>query len=62
MKQNMGETDRTVRLLIGGSMLVSAVVFQSWIGLIGLIPLVTAAVGYCPLYTVLGKTTNRYDD
>jgi hypothetical protein len=25
-----------------------------WLGLIGIVPLLTAAFGYCPLYTLLG--------
>jgi len=41
-------------------MLVYAVVFQNLVGLIGVIPLVTAIVGYCPLYEVLDVTSNKY--
>lgn len=62
MKKNMGQTDRTVRALIGAIMLVYGVIFQNFIGLVGLIPLVTASIGYCPLYSVLDITTNRYGD
>jgi hypothetical protein len=28
-----------------------------WIGLVGIVPLVTGLVGYCPLYSVLGVDT-----
>ena len=28
-----------------------------WFGLIGVVPLVTAFTGFCPLYTVLGMNT-----
>ncbi|ACF10927.1 conserved hypothetical protein [Chlorobaculum parvum NCIB 8327] len=62
MKKNMGQKDRTVRAILGVVMLVYAVVFQNLVGLIGLIPLVTAIVGYCPLYEVLEVTSNKYAD
>ena len=62
MKKNMGQTDRVVRAFIGVLLLVYGVVFGNMVGIIGLIPLITASVGYCPLYSVLGITTNRYDD
>jgi len=32
------------------------------VGLIGLIPLVTGLVGYCPLYALLHVRTNRRDE
>jgi len=62
MKKNMGQKDRTVRAILGVVMLVYAVVFQNLVGLIGVIPLVTAIVGYCPLYEVLDVTSNKYAD
>ncbi|MCE1274093.1 MAG: DUF2892 domain-containing protein [Chlorobiaceae bacterium] len=62
MKKNMGEKDRIVRALIGAVMLVYSIVFMKFIGLLGLIFLGTAAVGFCPLYTVFGISTNKYDE
>ena len=61
MKQNVGRIDRWIRIVIG-VVLLSLVVFLSggirWIGLIGLIPLVTGLVGYCPIYSILKIKTN----
>ena len=61
MKQNVGRVDRWIRIGIG-VVLLSLVVFLSggirWIGLIGLIPLVTGLVGYCPIYSILKMKTN----
>ena len=61
MKQNVGRIDRWIRIVIG-IVLLSLVVFLSggirWIGLIGLIPLVTGLVGYCPIYSILKMKTN----
>lgn len=62
MQKNMGQKDRTVRAFLGMIMLVYALVFQNPVGIIGLIPLLTAIIGYCPLYEVLGVTSNKYAD
>ena len=58
MKRNEGTIDRVVRVALGVALL--ALVFvgpQTWLGLIGVVPLVTGLVGYCPLYRVLGLST-----
>jgi len=60
MEKNMGQKDRAVRAFAGVIMLVYGVVFQNLVGIVGLIPLVTAIIGYCPLYEILGVTSNRY--
>ncbi|AOS83072.1 hypothetical protein BIU88_02270 [Chlorobaculum limnaeum] len=62
MKKNMGQKDRAVRAILGVVMLVYGIVFQNLVGIVGLIPLATAIIGYCPLYEVLGVTSNKYAD
>lgn len=55
---NIGTVDRVLRIIIGLGLL--ALIFvgpKTMWGLIGLIPLVTAFVGFCPLYRVLGLST-----
>jgi len=47
---NMGKADRTIRGVLGVVVLLAGLVFKGWWGLIGLIPLVTALVGFCPAY------------
>ena len=61
MRRNVGTTDRTIRMLLGIAllMLVLAGPKTLW-GLVGLVPLATGALGYCPLYSVLGITTTRH--
>jgi Protein of unknown function (DUF2892) len=54
MKCNVGKTDRIVRITIGLGIIGAGMYFQSWLGAIGVIPLVTAALGWCPLYVPLG--------
>ena len=55
---NVGPVDRFIRALIGTAAL-SLVFFgpQTPWGYLGLIPLLTAAIGWCPLYSVLGINT-----
>lgn len=58
MKTNMGSADRAVRVVVGGGLLAAAIVgaVGPW-GYIGVVPLLTAALGTCPLYSVFGFST-----
>ena len=55
---NMGTLDRTGRAIVGAVVLSLAFVGPRtpW-GFAGLILLVTAAIGFCPLYTAIGVST-----
>jgi hypothetical protein len=55
---NVGSTDRIVRVVLGLGVLSLAFAGPTtpW-GYLGLIPLLTGAVGSCPLYTLLGLST-----
>ena len=58
MVTNIGTADRVVRLVVGLGLL--SLVFygpQTLWGWLGLIPLSTALVGWCPLYSVFGFKT-----
>ena len=59
MKTNVGATDKTIRIVIG-ILLIFLGVFGSriWI-ILGLFPLITGLIGYCPLYALLGISTNK---
>lgn len=58
MKANEGKLDRILRVIAGLALLSLIVIGpQSMWGLVGLVPLLTGLVGYCPLYTVLGINT-----
>ena len=57
MKRNIGNADRIIRVVIGLVMIALGIYFNSWWGAIGLIPLITAAIGWCPLYAPLGLST-----
>jgi len=58
--QNMGTIDRAIRIAAG--IILLSLVFVSphtYLGLIGIVPLLTGLVGYCPLYRLLRIRTNR---
>lgn len=60
MKANVGTVDKAVRIVVGIGLLSLLYFVDSaarWWGLIGLVPLLTAIFGYCPLYQVLGLST-----
>ena len=58
--KNVGSADRAIRVVVG-IILLAATAFVDggarWIGLVGLISLLTGLVGRCPLYAVLGMST-----
>jgi hypothetical protein len=59
MIQNIGNIDRTIRIILGLGIIGAGIVFKSWLGLIGIIPLATAAVRTCPVYLPFGISTWR---
>ncbi len=58
MKSNVGGIDRIARIVIGAVLVILAATGQvgAW-GWIGLLPLATGAVGWCPPYSILGINT-----
>lgn len=60
--KNIGDVDRFARLLLGAGLLaLPLVIDDNGFGRIGIIPLATALLGWCPLYWVLGISTVRSD-
>jgi len=57
MKTNVGSIDRIIRIILGLSILGAGYYYQSWFGLIGLVPLLTAFFGFCPAYLPFGLST-----
>ena len=58
MKSNVGGIDRILRIVIGAVLVILAVTGQvgAW-GWIGLLPLATGLMGWCPPYSLLGINT-----
>lgn len=59
MKTNVGSADRIARITLGVALLGAGYFFRSYWGLIGLVPLATAALGWCPAYLPFGLSTCR---
>ncbi len=63
MSVNVGPLDRMLRVVLGLALIAYAIPLGfpqtgwNWVGWIGVVPLITAAVGYCPLYSILGMST-----
>lgn len=58
MTRNEGTIDRALRIALG--LILLALVFvgpQTPLGWIGIIPLATGLIGWCPLYRVFGFST-----
>jgi len=59
MKCNIGQVDRLLRVIIGLIVAIIGIVFDSWWGLVGLIPLATGLFKFCPLYVPFKISTVR---
>jgi membrane protein YdbS with pleckstrin-like domain len=66
MSRNVGNVDRALRALVGILALAGAFVlgwFSGWMvwaaAAVGVIMLATAALGFCPLYRLVGVNTCR---
>lgn len=64
IKQNVGKTDRIIRMLVGVIALLFAQsqgegVVRTLLSIVGFVGLLTAMVGYCGLYSILGITTDK---
>jgi len=56
---NEGVLDRTIRVVIGAMLVFIAITIRGagW-AYLGLIPLATGTIGYCPFYALLGWSTH----
>jgi hypothetical protein len=60
MNANVGGIDRVLRIVVGIAVLSLVFVLDGtarWWGLVGLVPLFTGLVRFCPLYGLLGINT-----
>ncbi len=59
MKCNVGTMDRLMRIVVGLIIAILGVWFDSWWGLVGLVPLATGLFKFCPLYVPLKISTEK---
>lgn len=58
MKENVGTIDKILRIIIGLGLF--SLLFwgpQTYLGWIGIIPLATAAINWCPIYKIINIST-----
>lgn len=61
LKKNVGYLDSITRVLIGAVIVASGLYLNNFWGLLGLIPLLSGALSFCPIYRILNTTTIRPD-
>ncbi|MCZ2104764.1 MAG: DUF2892 domain-containing protein [Comamonadaceae bacterium] len=58
MQVNVGGIDRILRIIVGLVLIaLAATGTVGWWGYLGVVPLLTGALRFCPLYTLLGIRT-----
>lgn len=62
LQKNAGKIDRIGRIILGVILLALTIVGpKTLFGLIGIVPLLTGLFGSCPIYTLLGINTCKFD-
>jgi hypothetical protein len=60
MKANVGSADRAIRITVGILILSAVFLLEDsarWFGLLGIVPLATGLMSWCPAYGLLGTNT-----
>lgn len=57
MSKNVGSVDKAVRIIAGTALIIYAIFSSNWWGLVGIVPLLTAFMSYCPAYGLLNIST-----
>lgn len=57
MKSNVGSADKVIRIILGLVIGAAGFYFKSWWGLVGIIPIVTSLINWCPIYLPFGIST-----
>jgi hypothetical protein len=56
-EKNIGQTDRLIRAVVGALLILWALAGGPHWAWIGILPLVTAGISFCPAYKLLGMHT-----
>lgn len=60
MENNVGSVDKIIRVVVGLALLSLLFILEGnarWWGLIGIGPILTVVIGWCPAYTLIGVST-----
>jgi len=61
MKCNVGKTDRVFRIIMGIIIILAGFYYQSWWGAVGIVPILTGSIRWCPAYIPFGFSTCETD-
>ena len=59
MKCNVGKADRAVRIVAGIAIIGAGFYFKSWWGAVGVGPILTGTLRWCPAYLPFGISTTK---
>ena len=59
MEKNVGSADRIIRIIAGIVIIIVGIIYHSWWGLVGIVPLATAFMSWCPLYSPCNISTRK---
>lgn len=62
MEKNIGHADKVIRIIVGLAILSLFFILEGnsrWFALIGLGPILTTFIGWCPAYTLIGISTRK---
>ncbi len=59
MKANIGKSDKVIRLVLGTVIILLGIYLKSWWGIIGVVPIITALLNFCPVWRLLGISTRK---
>ena len=61
MKCNVCGTDRMIRIVAGVIIILLGFYFKSWWGAVGIVPILTGTLRWCPAYIPFGFSTCEQD-
>ena len=62
MYHNVGGIDQILRIVLGVVICTIGVIFNNWWGLVGLIPLVTGTMSWCPKHNLVGLSSLKISE
>ena len=57
MEKNVGSLDKNIRFVLAIIIIGLGFYYKSWFGVIGIIPLITGLINWCPIYSLFGIKT-----
>jgi len=62
MKKNIGKIDKILRVIVGLIIGGLGIYYKSWWGLIGIVPVFTALMSFCPIYPAFKISTKKGEE